>query len=166
MCSFGSHLPVRTTFSASHGYGCECARLRARNGSRRAFFVCICYADLDRYQDRLLIAPSAYMIRTIVQRPVPRPSTPIPPSMAWSSSTAETNELPYSVSHYETHLMDSEFREESFGFFIRDTRMHNNVVPLLPVYRGGDSVFISKLQSYKIDVNNRSIPIRPASYNQ
>ena len=86
--------------------------------------------------------------------------------MAWSSSTAETNELPYSVSRYETHLMDSKFREEGFGFFVRDTRMHDNILALLPVYRGGDSVFIPKLQRYNIDVNNGSIRIRPASYNQ
>jgi hypothetical protein len=43
--------------------------------------------------------------------------------------------------------MDGEFREQCFGLLVGDGRVNDHVISFLPVYGGGDAMFITDLKS-------------------
>jgi len=46
-----------------------------------------------------------------------------------------------------THKVLGEFREEGLGLIVADRRVDNNIVALVPVGRGGDTVLVADLKS-------------------
>lgn len=47
------------------------------------------------------------------------------------------------------YLVEGNFREQRLSLLVVDRRVHNNIVALLPVDRGGHLVLVTKLQSYR-----------------
>ena len=46
------------------------------------------------------------------------------------------------------HLVDGEVGEQRLGLLVRDRRVDDDIVALLPVHGGGDTVLVADLQSY------------------
>ena len=55
--------------------------------------------------------------------------------------------------------MDGEVGEQRLGLLVRDRRVDDDIVALLPVHGGGDKVLVADLESYAHAIANATVSV-------